>query len=89
MVPIRSVTTAASALVLGKMVAKRPFAQIVNKSINPGAQPTPPDRPRSIRKLVDSEQADVTSALVERVLARHRASDGPNFHRIPKRSWSG
>ena len=46
MVPIRSITTAASALVLGN-------------------------------KLVDSEQADVTSALAARVLARRRASDGP------------
>lgn len=85
MVPIRSVTTAASALVLGKAVTKQPPAQIIDEPTYPGAQPAPSDRPRSIRKLVDSEQADVTSALVERVFAHRRASDGPNFHRIPEK----
>jgi hypothetical protein len=89
MVPIRSVTTAASALVLGKSVARRPFAQIVNESTNPSAQPTPPDQPRSIRKLVDSEQAALTSVLAERALARRRASDGPNSTECRKRSRSG
>ena len=74
--PIHLVTMAASALVLGKAVAKRLLAGIVNESTNPDAQPTPPDLPGSIRKLVDSEQEDVASAFVEHVLAPAMARKG-------------
>lgn len=86
-VPLGSATAAASALIPRNWFRRLP--QAVDEPTNPDAQPSSPDRRRSLHGLHGPEPADITRRSMSVSSWTAESATGRTFIEHRKRSWSG